>query len=283
MNGRTGSESGGNLPLVAVDIGNRQIKLGVFDGTAGDPLPRASRTATLAAEADPGETIATWLPAPPAAWLVASVHDQAETRLRRWVAQHRSGDSYRLLANAQLPIPIRVDVPELVGTDRLAAAVAANCLRTPGRPAVVIDAGSAITVDLVSADGAFEGGVILPGFGLIAHALARGTDRLPLVDDSRFERPPPVIGKSTEAAIRSGLFWGNVGAVREIVARMTDQLGVPPQIFVVGGDARVLASCLASDVLQVRDLILSGIAVTWNLLSGQAVSRAGRLRTRGPL
>ena len=104
-----------------------------------------------------------------------------------------------------------------MGLDRLAAAVAANVLRDASRPAIVIGAGSAITVNLVAADGAFEGGVILPGFRMSAEALY-GADLLPLTVLAPNDEPPPIVGKNTEAAIRSGLFWGAVGAVREISA-----------------------------------------------------------------
>ena len=72
-------------------------------------------------------------------------------------------------------------------------------------------------MDLVGADGAFEGGVILPGFRLTAQALAAGTNLLPLASFTGEDQPPPVVGKNTEGAIRSGLFWGAVGAVREVI------------------------------------------------------------------
>ena len=182
--------------------------------------------------------------------------------MAEWVRQHRPQDHYRLLTHEQLPIEIRVDHPEQVGTDRLLAAVAVNRLRQPDRAAVVIDAGSAITVDLVAADGAFEGGVILPGFRMVARALAHGTDLLPLVEQFFDEQTPPVVGKSTVAAIRSGLFWGSVGAVRELVSRMSQPLAHEPQLFVGGGDAQRLADFLSSQARVVGELVLAGIALT---------------------
>jgi type III pantothenate kinase len=132
-------------------------------------------------------------------------------------------------------------------------------VRDSGRPAIVIGAGSAITVNLVAADGAFEGGMILPGFRMSAEALY-GADLLPLTVLSPNDEPPPVVGKNTEAAIQSGLFWGAVGAVREAVQRIADQLDQPPQILVTGGDLRQLARYLGDSARFIPNLVLSGIA-----------------------
>ena len=98
----------------------------------------------------------------------------------------------------------------MVGIDRLVDAVAVNRLREPGRAAVIVDVGTAITVDLVAADGAFLGGSILPGLAMSARAMHEFTDLLPLVDVSELSEPPPALGTATEEAMRSGLFWGTV-------------------------------------------------------------------------
>jgi type III pantothenate kinase len=90
--------------------------------------------------------------------------------------------------------------------------------------------------------------------------LAEGTDLLPQVDYDPAADPPPVVGKTTVAAIRSGLFWGQVGAVRELVRRMSDELGAVPQVFVAGGDAERLAAFLPQAQV-VPELVLAGIAL----------------------
>jgi type III pantothenate kinase len=195
-------------------------------------------------------------------WRVASVQRAAEDRLREWISQKRPADKYQLLGHADLPIQVDVERPERVGLDRLAAAVAANRLRQPNRPAIVVDAGTAITVNLVTADGVFRGGVILPGFKLTTQALAEGTDLLPLVEFSGTCEPPPVVGRSTEAAIRSGLFWGSVGAVRDLIGRVASQLPMAPQVFVTGGDAYRFAGFISADATYVPDLVLIGIVAS---------------------
>lgn len=246
------------MPLLAVDIGNQQIKLGLFTGGSGDGLPQPAQIWTSGTGQAAFDQVAARLPPHGVVWCTATVQRQAERRLAAWVQQCRPQDSYRLLQHADLPLVVHVEHPDRVGSDRLLAAIAVNRLRTPDRPAVVVDAGTAITVDLVSTDGAFEGGVILPGYRLTAKALAEGTDLLPEVDYDPTAGPPTVVGKTTTAAIRSGLFWGSVGAVRELVARMSDQLDAVPQVFVAGGDAERLAAFLPQ-ARVVPELVLAGI------------------------
>ena len=176
--------------LLAVDIGNHQIKLGLFASDSGG-LPQPAQTWKVPTREGTFDRLAELLPLESLTWHAATVHRQAERQLAAWVQARRPGDSYRLLRNDDLPLAIHVEQPQRVGTDRLLAAVAVNRLRAPNRPAIVVDAGTAITVDVVSAAGAFEGGVILPGFRLTARALSEGTDLLPEVDYDPAAGPPP--------------------------------------------------------------------------------------------
>src|SRR5258707_3338212 len=168
------------LSLIAVDIGNSSTKLGWFrSGMSPGRLPVPDLVRDCAtAEPLPDEVIRA-LPPDPARWRVASVQREGERQLSEWVLVNRSADDFKFLTYRDLPLEVRVEFPERVGLDRLAAALAAKAIRGT-RPTIVVDAGTAITVDLVSADGAFEGGVILPGFRLTAQALAAGTNLLPL-------------------------------------------------------------------------------------------------------
>lgn len=246
-------------PLLAVGIGNTMVKFGLTHLRRADGWPIwAAQQEIPTAQFDP-ESLLSVLPHSEVHWQVASVQRSAQQRLQSWVESNRSGDVYRLLTHSDLPIQIRLAAPQRVGLDRLAAAVAVNQIRDRAQPAIVIDAGTAITVNLLSADGAFEGGVILPGFGLTAKALAMGTDQLPHVAADLHSEPPRVVGKSTEEAIRSGLFWGNVGAVREIVDRVQKELGLTPPLYVTGGDARRLAAFISAKARFIPDLVLAGV------------------------
>ena len=196
---------------------------------------------------------------------VASVHPGATAT----VGEILAGDM-RVLTADDLPLEVRVEHPERVGIDRLLSAVAVNRLRASEQPAIIVDLGTACTVDFLSADGAFEGGAILPGTTLTAAALHTGTATLPQLLTDNFDTPPTVVGKSTQAAIASGIYWGLVGAVRELVDRITRESAKVPQLFVTGGEASRLVAHLQSENQPPRhlpSLVLSGIAIVAEELS----------------
>jgi type III pantothenate kinase len=264
-----------SFPLIAMDVGNARIKLGLFRSSCAAGLPEPEATLTLADDSPDFEQLAAWLsesdrplasscPAPHAPrlafhWSIASVNRPAATRLIDWLREHRPEDRVTLLAAGDLPLRVKLERPDMVGVDRLLDAVAANRLRAPGRPAVLIDVGSAITVDLVSTEGSFLGGAILPGIAMSARALYEFTDLLPLIDMSELLEPPPALGASTVAAMRSGLFWGGVGAVRELIRELT--AGAEADIFLTGGAGPAVAQLLGPTARHVPHLTLAGIAL----------------------
>ena len=156
------------------------------------------------------------------------------------------------------PIAIDVDEPRRVGLDRLLNAVAADSIRRPVEEAIIVDCGTATTVDLVSSSGAFCGGAILPGFTLCARALNQYTEVLPLISmNELFDLPPsedchPALGTNTQAAIMSGVFWGQIGAVRELIKRLpyhqksNGDNKTPPKILLTGGGSRLLVPYFAN-------------------------------------
>jgi type III pantothenate kinase len=178
------------------------------------------------------------------------------------------------LSYLNVPLAIRVDAPERVGIDRLLGALAADRLRHRDRAAIVVDLGTAITVDFLAADGAFEGGAILPGIAMSARALAEQTDALPQTTFDRLEQPPAPLGKSTVTAIESGLYWGAVGAIREIAAKISAGLDAPADFFITGGASPYLAELLRGSsswtVRHVAHLVLAGIALAEWMPSAEA-------------
>jgi len=261
-----------SVPLLAVDIGNSRIKLGLFTDASGS-LPEPSQT--LASSPGKGarkfdfNDLGDWLSqnVPPATRsYIASVSRPAAEQFTVFLKSAADGQysDFRQFTNDDMPIENRTEEPERVGIDRLAAAVAANAIRRPDTPAVVIDFGTAITVDLVASDGGFEGGAILPGIGLAAAALHERTDALPHVVPQLDGKSPSAVGTSTEAAMHAGLFWGTVGAAREIIARQCDGLTRPPQVLVTGSASPDIARLLGSPEYTVRfmpHLVLSGLAI----------------------
>jgi type III pantothenate kinase len=255
--------------LVAVDIGNARIKLGLFAGGCAAGIPEPVRTLPLADDAPQSDEIAPWLADEgrrPLAWWIASVNRPATTLLLDWLGEHRRQDRITLLASGDLPLAVRLERPDMVGIDRLVDAVAANRLREGDRAAVIVDVGTAITVDLVAADGAFCGGAILPGINMSARALHEFTDLLPLVDASELIVPPPALGAATVPALKAGLFWGALGAIRQLIDELQKAAsgagaGVP-HIFLTGGAAEGVAALLGRDARYVPNLTLAGIALT---------------------
>jgi type III pantothenate kinase len=182
--------------LVA-DVGNTRIKWGLC-------LPDALQVTALPPH-DPAawaHQLRTWQVGTSAEWAVASVHPSRRDRLVAWLRE--SGASVRVIEDYR-ELRLRVDVaePDKVGIDRLLNAVAAAARVPPRTPAIIIDAGSAVTVDLVDATGTFRGGSIFPGLRLMARALHQFTAQLPLVEDFDEHKLP---ARDTAAAIRAGVY-----------------------------------------------------------------------------
>jgi type III pantothenate kinase len=266
---------------VAVDIGNSRIKLKKGSGLFSTADEKSSDPFVLVLLEPGGEfdvdRLAEWCNevAADATWLVASVHRGAAERFAAVVSETavklRREWTIRQVTYRDVPMPILVDQPARVGIDRLLAALAADRLRTPGRAAVVVDCGTAITVDLVRADSSFAGGAILPGIAMSARALHEQTDALPRVDADRLDRPPAPLGASTVGAIQAGLYWGAIGAIRELIGRLSADRDGPLDVFLTGGASPHAAELLATggargggpaacwSVRHVPDLVLMGI------------------------
>jgi type III pantothenate kinase len=259
-------------PLIAVDVGNSRIKLGLFRQTVAAGLPEPETTLHLTGRLPEFGQLHAWLESSSAAaedgkgedgrhlrWHIGSVNRPAASRLIDWLRDHRPDDEVMLLTSGDLSLAVKLPRPDMVGVDRLLDGLAANRVRMPGHMAVVVDAGSAITVDLVDADGAFLGGAILPGIAMSARALHEFTDLLPQIDMAELAEPPPALGTATVAAMRSGLFWGAVGAVRQLVEQLVGQHD--GEIFLTGGAGPIVAELMGTSARYVPHLTLAGIAL----------------------
>lgn len=242
---------------MVIDIGNSSIKLGLWCDTAvtGSVRLLNDDTAGLA------EAIARLQAQQPddATRDVAIASTQPEILKRtRSILGDGGADSWVVGEEIPLPVPVDVEAAQQVGVDRLCSAAAAHD-RT-GHACIVVDFGTAITVDLVGDDGVFLGGAILPGLAMQRSALHEGTAALPLVEPAIPKSP---VGRSTEEAIRSGMVYGTVGAVRGLVERFAGQLGTWPQVVATGGDLELLKDeCDFCDSL-VPDLCLIGVGLAY--------------------
>jgi type III pantothenate kinase len=257
--------------ILLADVGNTRIKLArvVFDSASpvGEGLPAVSRRQDLDSRGFRPANLEAWLAvaAPGSAVvLVASVHDAAAARLEAALAavsatSHRPLRQRRI-GHADLPLAVDLEEPHAVGIDRLCAAAAANLLRPAGRPAIIIDCGTAATVNVLAADGRFLGGAIMPGPALMARSLAEGTSRLPAVATPGDAPPPPMPGGSTQAAIAAGIGWGTKGGIARLVAEAMAATGPEATLFLTGGWRGAVRDVLPG-AIEIPDLVLSGIAL----------------------
>ncbi|MBE6428812.1 MAG: type III pantothenate kinase [Planctomycetaceae bacterium] len=203
----------------------------------------------------------------PCAWWLASVNRPVLRRVTEWLESDRPRDLLHILNFRNIPIQIDVEFPERVGVDRLLAAVTANEIRDPFRPAVVVDLGTAAKVDLVDEKGVFRGGAIAPGLRMSALAMEQQTDALPEVDimemlNSMTAEEISSVGRNTQEAIRAGLFWGTVGTIRELTAQTTSGLAIPPEVYLTGGGARIIRDALGEGFFYVDEMVMKGIRTT---------------------
>lgn len=240
--------------LVAVDVGNSRLKWGWTDAQG------SVHGEAVALDDDRAWTRVLDSVPPAASWLLAGSNAPIRDRFADWLSDH--GRVSRVLRDYRsLPIHVAVRQPERVGLDRLLNAVAATQRRLV--PALIVDAGSAMTVDLVDEQGVFQGGAILPGPRLMARALKQGTAALPeayLPAD-----PPPFPGKVTEEAIAVGLTAALTGAI-DTLLHQARAIENHLHLLLTGGDAPWLLPLLSDEFHHEPWLTLAGLLWTARLL-----------------
>jgi type III pantothenate kinase len=253
--------------LLAIDIGNTNIVLGIFDG---ETLSESWRLATLRERTADELWVLVGrlfeergLDRTQVSGVVLSSVVPPLTATVAEMVRRAFGQETLTIDASNVGLPVRYHAPEDVGADRLVNALAA--LAEYGgerRPIIVVDFGTATTFDVLSAAGEYLGGVICPGVEIAADALFQRAARLPRVD---IRRPEQVIGTSTMGSLRSGLFFGNVAMVEGIVARLRDEIGgdQPAICVATGGLAGTIAGETATIDHVNQDLTLHGLRLAW--------------------
>ncbi len=247
--------------LLAVDVGNTQTVLGLFDG---DRLVDNWRVATDRSRT--GDELVVLLGGllDPDAVDGICLSTTVPLLLREWERLAGRWAHAPLLAvgpGVRTGLPIRYDDPREVGPDRIVNAVAAKARF--GAPVIVVDFGTSTNFDVVSPDGDYVGGVLAPGIETSMDALFARAARLVKVD---YVEPPSVIGKTTVGGLQSGLVYGFAGQVDGIVTAIRGELESPDAPVVATGGLAELVATQSSTIGQVDPyLTLEGLRLVWEL------------------
>ena len=154
---------------------------------------------------------------------------------------------------------IHVDVPSQVGSDRIVIAVAA--LAEYEAPLILMDLGTATTIEVVEPDNRYVGGVIFPGVMVSLDALTSRAAQLPGIS---LDKPKAVIGKNTVDCMRSGMMYGTAAMIDGIIERIEEELGHKATIVATGGLARFITPLCKREIILERDLLLKGLNIIYN-------------------
>lgn len=250
--------------LLALDVGNSNITIGVFEGRA---LARRWRLRTVHDQtADEwgillrnlfnlGELDLRHVDG----IIVASVVPPLDSTLAEMSRRYFNRNALFVTCATVKGLTIRYDNPREVGADRLVNSVAA--LEKYGGPCVIVDLGTAITFDVVSAHSEYLGGVICPGISMSVQGLFTKTARLPLVD---FLEPESLIGTNTVVSMQSGLYYGAIGMIDGILERLRAELGEEMKVLATGGQAELIVRGSKYARVIDADLTLEGLQILWH-------------------
>jgi type III pantothenate kinase len=254
--------------LLAIDVGNTNIVVGVFEGPT---LAHSWRLLTLRERpADEVGVLVLGLfahagvnPASIDTVVMASVVPPLTPIMRGMVKRYFKCDPLVVDPTSNAGMPILYERPSEVGADRIANSIAAyeQYGRTRSLPLVIADLGTATTFDVVTAKGEYLGGVICPGPQIAADALFQRAARLPRVD---VRKPRSVVGQTTVGAIESGLFYGYLGMVEGLVRRIADELGSRVVAIATGGLAGLISPETSVFEAVEPDITLHGLRIIWN-------------------
>lgn len=251
--------------LLAIDVGNTNLTLGVYEGDSLGPRWRLATdhermpdeyglqfVGLLSHEEQLVEDIS--------GICLASVVPPLTSKIVQACKSYLNCAPLVVDAGVKTGVRVRYENPKAVGADRIADAAAV--LRFYGGPACVVDFGTATTFDAISKEGDYLGGAIAPGIGIAAEALFTRTAKLPRVD---LQRPPHAIGRNTVHALQSGLLFGYVALVEGMVERFRMELGNDMRVIATGGLSEILA--LETEVIEVVApwLTLDGLRIIWEM------------------
>jgi type III pantothenate kinase len=246
--------------LLAVDVGNTQTVLGLYDG---DRLAEDWRLATERTRT--GDELGVLLGGMLDLQSIDGIclSSTVPTLIREWERVATRWAEARILVvgpGVKTGIPVRYDDPREVGPDHIVNSIAAR--ERYGAPVIVVDFGTSTNFDVVSPAGEYVGGVLAPGIETSMEALFARAARLVKVD---YVEPPTVIGKTTVGGLQSGIVYGFSGQVDGIVAAIRRELGAEARVIATGGVAELVAPDSTTIELGDQHLTLEGLRLVWDL------------------
>jgi type III pantothenate kinase len=249
--------------LLALDVGNTNTTIGVFE--SGELTSRWRLRTIREQTADEWGILLRNLFALSnldlsrvGGIIIASVVPPVDSVLAAMAERYFQREAMFVTPDTETGLKVLYDNPREVGADRVVNGVAA--FEIYGGPCVVVDLGTAITFDVVSADAEYLGGIICPGIGIAINGLFSKTARLPMVD---FREPRHLVGTNTADSIEAGLYYGTIGMIDGILTRLVSQLGPQTKTVATGGQAHLIVK--GSHLVRTldEDLTLNGLRLIW--------------------
>ncbi len=266
--------------LVTMDVGNTNTVLGVFRGAhlaahwrlttarnqTVDEYGILSRNLFSLAGLDAADV---------SGIIISSVVPPLNGTLAQMAERYFGRQALFVEPGVRTGMPILYDSPQDVGADRIVNAVAA--FEKYGGPCIVVDFGTAITFDAISARGEYLGGTIFPGIGIASEALFARAARLQRME---IKDPGAIIGTSTTTSVQAGLFYGYLDMMDGVLARMKSELGAKTHVVATGGEAALLAG--SSKLVEAVDefLTLEGLRLIWERNHPAAAESHGAVPSR---
>jgi type III pantothenate kinase len=253
-----------NTTILVIDVGNTNTVLGLYQGSSLRALWRLATSREQTAD-EYGVVIHNLFALEKlsasdiSGIMIASVVPPMDSVLAEMARKYFKMEALFLGPGARTGMPILVDTPQELGADRVADAVAA--FEKYGGPCIVVDLGTAITFDCISAKGEYLGGVIMPGIGIAAEALFQRTAKLPRVE---IREPDRVIGTNTINSMQSGLFYGAVDSIDGMLNRLCAVLGKQTKVIATGGQAPLVAGASKYKPAIDSSLTLDGLRIIYH-------------------
>jgi len=239
--------------LLAVDIGNSNIKFGVYDG---EILTFKLSIPTIRDISSTGliKVVGTKIAQPVTAAIVSSVVPEVESAMGEFLAVHYGVVAVFVENEADFGLAIKYEPLAEVGTDRLVNTFSA--VAKYGAPCIVCSFGTALTIDVVNKYKVLTGGLIAPGMNTLAAALKTTTSKLPEV---KIQKPAELIQRTTAGSIQSGIVYGYFGLVEELLKRVKAEIGDSPKVVATGGFALLIRENTTQIDIIDENLLLDGL------------------------